>query len=144
MDQFAGSRRPLLAFARGGLFAFNPIFCFVFLRLSLIPAIGVMALIAGGVLAFRHPSRVLWWCGLSFLVSELSQLLAYPFTGEVSSQAVGSVLLAFLGVQLLVTGFATYRARTRLAAAVLFAVFSLIFALFTSFIGGMSLTGTWI
>jgi len=110
--------------------------------LTAVPAVGVLCLALGLVLAIFHRSPRLWLFELPFLASEGFVVFAGWQRGQIPS--AGWLLLAFLGAQLaLAVGLVAY-AKRALMPAIAFALFSMSYALFASFVAGMSLADNWL
>ena len=115
--------------------------------LTLIPAIGLFALLLGAVLGVAARRRELLWFLLLFGLSEVLVGLAGLMRGQVrpsASDGLAAILYAFLGLQLSVSVYLLYRIRgARLATAAL-GIFSVTYAAYAIFIAGMSFTDTWL
>jgi len=110
--------------------------------LTAIPAAGVICLILGLLLTTLRRSSRLWLFFLPFIASEAFVAFAGWQRGQIPS--AGWLILTFLGAQsVLIIGLIAHSKRA-LMPAVAFALFSLSYALFASFVAGMSLADDWL
>jgi len=110
--------------------------------LTLIPACGLVCLAAGIVLAVRQRSRASLLFLIPLLLSEAFVAAAGALRGQVSSPTF--ILLAFLGVQFVLSAGLAVRLSGARAAGLLLGFFSLSYALFAAFVAAMAFTDSWV
>ena len=111
--------------------------------LSLVPIIGFLCLLAGAVAAYIRPRKVLLLAPASILLSQAYAVLAGLLRGAYS-HGVLTFEIVFLCAQLACLVPLVYFSKETRAAALLLFVFCAIYALFTQFVAGMSLSNTWL
>jgi len=110
--------------------------------LTVIPAAGTICLIIGLMLTAMRPSPRLWLFLLPFLWSEAFVGFAGWQRGQFPSAEW--LILTFLGAQVaLAIGLVVYSKRAWMPA-IAFALFSLSYAFFASFVAGMSFADDWL
>ncbi len=112
--------------------------------LTAVPAVGVLALAVGLMLAFTRRERRLFLFMIPFGASELFVATAGVLRGQLRGSSGELILLTFLALQLLLAGFLIFRSKRNRRAASAFAIFSVTYAAFAAFIAGMSFTDDWL
>lgn len=112
--------------------------------LTLIPAVGVLALlIALGLAAVRRRREVVWFLGPA-AASHVLVAIAGLMRGRLEENASNVVLIVFLVAQLVGCGVLIWRLRRARVEAALLTVFALTYALFAAFIASMSFNDVWL
>lgn len=116
--------------------------------LTLVPAIGLIALATGVVLGAVKRKRDLLWFLALFAASEALVAVAGAMRGQVPlgepENLLSFGLLLFLGAQVAVSGYLTYRMKGARAAASALGVFCVTFAAAAAFVAAMSFTNNWL
>lgn len=111
--------------------------------LTLVPAIGGGALIVGILLGIRTRARPLLLFGVLALLSHVFVALAGLLRGTMRGTD-SSAIMIFALLQLAAATYLVYRADKARLPAILLAIFTVSYALFATFIAGMSLSDTWL
>ena len=111
--------------------------------LTLVPAIGGSALVVGTLLGIRARARLLLFFGALALLSHALVALAGLLRGILRGTDSSSVLI-FALLQLAAATYLVYRADNARLPAILLAIFTVSYALFATFIAGMSLSDSWL
>jgi hypothetical protein len=115
--------------------------------LTLIPAIGLLALAVGLILGAIKRRRELLWFLFPFALSEGLVAIAGIFRGSVpygASTGLSIFFLVYLAAQLVAFGYLIYHIKGARTAATALSIFSLSYALFATFVAGMSFTDSWL
>ena len=112
--------------------------------LTLIPASGALALLAGGGMAVVRRRREPLWFLVPAVASHVLVAVAGLMRGRLDQDASNPVLIAFLVAQLVLCGFLIWRLRRARVEAALLTVFAMTYALFAAFIASMSFNDVWL
>lgn len=116
--------------------------------LTLLPAVGLLALLGGGVLGFIKRRRDLFWFLALFAASELLVAIAGLMRGQVrpsgSEIALSTGMLLFLAAQCVASGYLVYRIKGSRVAASAFGFFCITYAAAATFVAAMSFTDNWL
>ena len=112
--------------------------------LSIIPFIGVVALLAGVVAAAAARSRWLLLFVCSPVLSECYVLIAGSMRGQVRGSASLIPFLVFSATQVLLSGFLIYRLKRSRFAACALGLFCVSYAFIAVIVGGMAFADDWI
>ncbi len=112
--------------------------------LSLIPFVGILGLVAGGVMGIVQRKRALLLFFFPFAVSEFYVAIAGLFRGQLRGNASLLPFCTFIFVQLLLIGYSAYKSRHAHIATIALAIFSASYALFALFVGGMAFADDWL
>lgn len=116
--------------------------------LTIVPALGVLALIVGVILGGIKRQRELLWFLTLFGASELLVVVAGFERGQVRANGTESFLntffLSFLAAQLAVSGYLTYRFKEARASALALSLFCITYAAAAAFVAAMSFTDSWL
>lgn len=113
--------------------------------LTLVPAIGLCALVVGVVLGAIGRRRALLWFLALAAASELLVVVAGLMRGQVGSTAALTVgLNLFLAAQLGASSYLIYRSKGNRAAASALGIFCITYAATANFVAAMSFTDNWI
>ena len=112
--------------------------------LSLIPSVGILGLIAGIAMGIVQRKRALLLFVFPFAVSECYVAIAGSFRGQVRGSASLLPFCIFIFVQLLLIGYVLYKSRQARVATFALTIFSVSYALFALFVGGMAFADDWL
>ncbi|HYC75901.1 hypothetical protein [Brevundimonas sp.] len=112
--------------------------------LTLIPAAGVLALLAGLGLAVLRRRREALWFLIPAAASHVLVAVAGLMRGDLGQDASNAVLLTFLAAQLVLCGGLIWRLKRARPEAGLLFVFAMAYALFAALIAAMSFTDVWL
>ena len=111
--------------------------------MTLVPAVGVLCLLAGSLAAYMRPRKALLWAPASVLSSQVYVALVGLLRGSFHYDFL-TFGIVFLCAQLACLVPLVYFSKGTRAAAILLFVFCAIYALFTHFFAVMWLTDEWI
>jgi len=112
--------------------------------LSIIPFIGVVALLAGVVASLATPKRLVLLFVLSPVLSECYVGIAGSMRGQVRGSASLIPFLVFSATQVLLSGFLIYRLKRSRFAACALGLFCVSYAFIAVIVGGMAFADDWI
>ena len=112
--------------------------------LSFIPFLGTVGLVAGGLSALVQRRRALLLFAFPFLLSEAYVFVAGRFEGQFRGSASLLPEWLFLITQAALIAHLVYKSRQTWLTSLALAVFSLSYALFALFIGGMAFAEDWL
>lgn len=112
--------------------------------LTLIPAAGVLALLAGAAMAALRRRREALWFLVPAAADHILVAVAGLMRGGLDQDVSNPVLIAFLVAQLVLCGGLVWRLRKARVEAALLTVFAMTYALFAAFIASMSFTDVWL
>lgn len=112
--------------------------------LSLIPFVGILGLVAGVATGIVQRRRAVLLFIFPFAVSECYVAIAGWFRGQLRGNASLLPFCIFIFVQLLLIGYSVHKSRHARVAAFAFTIFSVSYALFALFVGGMAFADDWL
>ena len=112
--------------------------------LSLVPFVGILGLIAGGLVGIFQRRRALFLFVFPFAVSECYVAIAGSFRGQLRGNASLVPSCVFIFVQLVLIGYFVYKSRQSRLGSFAFTIFSVSYALFALFVGGMAFADSWL
>jgi hypothetical protein len=113
--------------------------------LTLVPALGTLALVVGLVACFRTGPRPLAPYGALVVPSVLLIFVAGFLWEKVGDdRTVNIIASGFLGFEVLAALILLWRLRTAWLAAVPLAIFAVTFASYAMFFAAMAMTGNWL
>jgi len=112
--------------------------------LSAIPALGVISLVVGLILALSGREPRLFLFLIPFTLSQLFVAIAGALRGQLREESSLTPSLLFIVVQVVLVAYLIYYLAGARGAAVALAAFSLTYALFAGFVAGMSFSDNWL
>ena len=111
--------------------------------LAVIGVLGTVCLVVGLSLGIAMRERRLLLFIIPFLLSELVVFVAGVMRGQLGAEVPSAALVAFLAVQLMLSGFLIYRLTGARWAASALALFSMSYAFMATIIASMMLSEAW-
>jgi hypothetical protein len=112
--------------------------------LTLVPAVGLLALVVGVIAGVLRRRRELLWFLLLFAFSEALVAIAGGMRGQLRGSLLNAAMWAFLAAQAAASAYLVYRIRGARLSAVSLGFFSLTYACAASLIASMSFSDVWL